>query len=310
MEGAGTCGELCEHCLLTPGPSLAAASAVSGHLSTSHQWPPAPSMAPACVGCAWDVPCPSLQPGWFAVCGQWLRAELPDSHPLPNPLPSSCGFSRVKVLQVVQSQRGCGEWSRQGMELAGSGVAAPGRSVPAVPVPVCHPQCPSSCSKGLDQSQGGGWVIALSLDFWRGRQMPSTCQSPPGERCHITNSPVGLCHDALWKLRPRMRLWAGTGFRALLPSFPLEFGTNMPLRSRALVTFLPPCLVWGQHPRRQEQPCPCRGAGLALRRTWASWSTSCKMDSRSLANPPPTASPPRKQSTEPAQGFSQEAVAC
>lgn len=120
MEGAGTCGELCEHCLLPPGPSLAAAPAVSGHLSTSHQWPPAPSMAPACVGCAWDVPCPSLQPGWFAVCGQWLRAELPDSHPLPNPLPSSCGFSRVKVLQVVQSQRGCGEWSRQGMELAGS----------------------------------------------------------------------------------------------------------------------------------------------------------------------------------------------
>lgn len=36
----------------------------------------------------------------------------------------------------------------------------------------------------------------------------------------------------------------------------------------------------------------------------------CKMDSLSLVNPPPAASPPRKQSTEPAQGFSQEAVTC
>lgn len=169
MEGAGTCGELCEHCLLPPGPSLAAAPAVSGHLSTSHEWPPAPSMAPACVGCAWDVPCPSLQPGWFAVCGQWLRAELPDSHPLPNPSPL---FLRVFPCKGAP---GCPEpaglW---GMEPAGNGagwqrVAAPGRSVPAAPVPVCHPRCPSSCSKGLDQSQGGGWVIALSLDFWRGR---------------------------------------------------------------------------------------------------------------------------------------------
>lgn len=246
------------------------------------------------------------------VCSVWAVAAGRAARLSPSAQPSPL-FLRVFPCKGAP---GCPEpaglW---GMEPAGNGagwqrVAAPGRSVPAAPVPVCHPRCPSSCSKGLDQSQGGGWVIALSLDFWRGRQMPSTCQSPPGERCHITNSPVGLCHDALWKLRPRMRLWAGTEFRALLPSFPLEFGTNMPLRSRALVTFLTPCLVWGQHPRRQEQPCPCRGAGLVLRRTWASWSTSCKMDSRSLANPPPTASPPRKQSTEPAQGFSQEAVAC
>lgn len=87
---------------------------------------------------------------------------------------------------------------------------------------------------------------------------------------------------------------AGTGFRALLPSLPLEFGTNMPLRSRALVTTLTLC---------QEQPCPCRGPGLTFHRIWASWSTSCKMDSQSLANPPPTASHPKKQSTEPAQGL-------
>lgn len=69
---------------------------------------------------------------------------------------------------------GVGLW---GVEPAGNGaawqqVAVPGRSVPAVPV--CHPRCPSSCTRSLAQSQGGGWVIALSLDFWRGREM-----SPP-----------------------------------------------------------------------------------------------------------------------------------
>lgn len=63
------------------------------------------------------------------------------------------------------------------------------------------------------------------------------------------------------------------------------------------MTFLTLCLVWGQ-----QQPCPCRGVGLAFHRTWASWSISCKMDSWSLTSPPPTASP-RKQSTEPTQGL-------
>lgn len=75
----------------------------------------------------------------------------------------------------------------------------------------------------------------------------------------------------------------------------------MPLRSRALLTSLPPCLGWDQHPRRPEQPCPCRGVGLAFHRT--SWSISCKMDSGSLANSSPAVSPPRKQSTGPAQGL-------
>lgn len=111
MEGAGTCGELCE---------LAAAPAVSGHLAPSHEWPPALSMALACVCCAWDVPRPSPQPGWFAVCGQWLRAELPDPHPSAQPSPLFLRVFPCKGAPGCPEPARLGEWGQQGMELAGS----------------------------------------------------------------------------------------------------------------------------------------------------------------------------------------------
>lgn len=138
------------------------------------------------------------------------RAALPRQGGQPEPQPPlPARFYLCKgapaLHRITQSQRGCG-----GTEPAGSKRQRLARQCPLVPLwmrPACRlPACPSGCSNGMDQPRGG-WVITLTLDFWRGRQVcvPPPWSAPPGERCHRTNSPTGLCRDVVRKPRSRMR---------------------------------------------------------------------------------------------------------
>lgn len=136
---------------------------------------------------AWPRPV-SAVPGMCSVlpfardglecAGSGCRQSCLTLTPLPDPHPSSKGLSRVKVLQVAQSRGGCGEWSRQGMELAGStwqclaGQCLLSLSLCATP--------------GASPAAARAWisprVVAGSLHYHQASggpgKCPHTCQSP------------------------------------------------------------------------------------------------------------------------------------
>lgn len=154
-----------------------------------------------CLGCALSFP----WQGWFAVCGQRLWTELPDPHPVPDPHPSPSGFSHVKCSRLPRAggavgSAARGEWSW----LAASGSAW--QVSACCPCPRVPPPVPLQLHQGPGSVPGLWLGCCTIIRLLEGQtNVPSPCQSPVGERCHITNSALGLCRDALWKLRARMR---------------------------------------------------------------------------------------------------------
>lgn len=93
------------------------------------------------------------------------------------------------------------------------------------------PLCISDSSNGKDKPCSSGRVATFALGFW------GVDRAPPGKRA---SSPVGLCHDTVRKHQSRMRPRQKQGLEPCCHHFD-QFGTEMPVRSCALVIFPPPC---------------------------------------------------------------------